>query len=214
MVVTEIEEGFDEAARVMEEIFLGMPGFGTMDPEARKGMEMALDAYRESMPLYKNMVADIVQIKAPLPRGISGFLQALGMWLTGALSSIAGWLVYGAMVLVAVNLLGGAAKLPDFLGMVSLYAVPTLLGLLGALLGLLTSIPILGWLLGALAFLLGLAATIWAVVVYIKAVAVVSGLDTGRAILAVIAPPLVLFVLGVVLAVLFGFWIAFLAAVL
>lgn len=214
MVVTEIEKGFDEAARVMEEIFLGMPGFGAMDPEARKGMEMALDAYRESMPLYKNMVADIVQIKAPLPRGISGFLQALGMWLTGALSSIAGWLVYGAMVLVAVNLLGGAAKLPDFLGMVSLYAVPTLLGLLGALLGLLTSIPILGWLLGALAFLLGLAATIWAVVVYIKAVAVVSGLDTGRAILAVIAPPLVLFVLGVVLAVLFGFWIAFLAAVL
>jgi hypothetical protein len=72
----------------------------------------------------------------------------------------------------------------------------------------------LGWLLGALAFLLGLAAIIWAVVVYIKAVAVASGLDTGRAILAVIAPPAVLFVLALVLAVLFGFWIAFLAAVL
>jgi hypothetical protein len=214
MVVAEIDEGFNVAAEVMENIFLGMPGFGAMDPEAQEGMRMALQAYRESMPLYKNMVADIVQIQAPLPRGISGFLQALGLWLTGALSSIAGWMVYGAMVLVVVNLLGGSAKLPDFLGMVSLYAVPTLLGLLAALLRLFGSVPILGWLLGALAFLLGLAAIIWAVVVYIKAVAVASGLDTGRAILAVIAPPAVLFVLGLVLAVLFGFWIAFLAAVL
>jgi hypothetical protein len=213
-VVTDIEEGFDEASRVMEEIFLNMPGFATMDPEARQGIEMALDAYRESMPLYKNMVADIVQIKAPLPRGIGGFLQALGMWLTGALSSIAGWMVYGAMVLVAVNLLGGSAKLPDFLGMVSLYAVPTLLGVLGALLALFGGIPVLGWLLGAVAFLLGLAATIWAVVVYIKAVAVATGLDAGRAILAAVAPPVVLFVLGLVLAVLFGFWIAFLTAIL
>ena len=164
------------------------------------------------MAANQEMVREITEVRSPLPRGVSGFLQALGTWLSSALASIAGWMIYGVMVLIAVNLLGGGAKLPDFLGMVSLYVVPSLLGVLAALAGTLTSIRYLGVLMGILAFLLGLIALVWTIVVYIKAVAVVSKLDTGRAILAVCAPVLVLFVLGVVVAVAGMVWFGLLVA--
>ena len=44
------------------------------------------------------------------------------------MSAWGGWMLYGVLVLIAANLLGGSAKIPDFLGMIALYAVPALLG--------------------------------------------------------------------------------------
>lgn len=211
-VIGEVEEGFGMAREVMENMMSG-EFFWATDPEFQKGMAAAMDAYDEAMQVNQKMVLEIMQVRSPLPRGIGGFLQAVGMWLSAALASIAGWMVYGVMVLIAVNLLGGGAKLPDFLGMVSLYVVPTLLGLLGALAGALTSIPYLGWLMGILAFLFGLASWVWAIVVYVKAVSVVSNLDGGRAVVAVCAPPVVLFVLAMVVAVGWAAWIAFLVGI-
>jgi hypothetical protein len=133
------------------------------------------------------MVLEISQVEAPLPRGITGLFQALGGWLSRAMAAIGGWLAYGALVLIFVNLLGGSAKLPDFLGMVALYSIPGLLAVL-------QPVPCLGT-------ILALLGTIWAIVVYMKAVSVGADLDTGRAIVAVVAPivvvSLVIFLLGI-----------------
>lgn len=148
--------------------------------------------WRDMTDVMIPMIRDLANVGAPLPRGITGFLNALGSWLSRALAAISGWLLYGALVLIAANLLGGSAKLPDFLGTVALYVVPGLLLLL-------RPVPCVGW-------LLALAGTIWSIVVYIKATSVATDLDAGKAILAVFLPFLALFVLGVVLSALVALW--------
>jgi hypothetical protein len=75
-----------------------------------------------------------------------------------------------------------------------LYVIPGLLGLLGP-------VPCLGGVLG----LIGL---VWSIVVYIKATSVAAGLDTGKAVLAVFAPFIVLLLLGILLAILAIAWLA------
>jgi hypothetical protein len=176
----QIRQGFD-----MQYQF--NPGLRDAPPEVRRMMDQMIDVI---IP----MVSDILETEAPLPRGISGFFTAVGGYLTRVLSALGGWILYGALVLIAVNLLGGGARLPDFLGMASLYVIPGLLGLLAP-------IPCLG-------ILLALIGTIWSIVVYIKAVSVVSGLDTGRSILAVFAPFIAIVLLSVLLAVLAVAWLA------
>jgi hypothetical protein len=154
------------------------------DPEMRQMMEQMMDVV---IPMTK----DLTQVPSPLPRGVRGFFEALGGWLSRALSAIGGWLLYGALVLVVANLLGGSAKLPAFLGTVSLYAIPGLLGLLTSLLGLLGPLSCLGG-------LLGLVAMVWSIVVYVKAV------------VAVFAPCVVLLLVGILLAILVVLWMAIL----
>ena len=77
-------------------------------------------------------------------------------------------------MLIGVRLLGGKAKLPVFLGSVALYIVPGLLAIL-------QPVPCLG-------ILLAFVGTVWSIVVYMKATSVVTGLDAGRSIVAVVAP--------------------------
>lgn len=156
------------------------------DPKAREMVEGSIDAV-------VGMVTDIMAIRPPLPRGIGGFLTALGSWLTRAAGAIGGWLFYGALVLLCVNLLGGGATLREFYGTAALYAVPGLLALL-------QPVPCVG-------SLLALAGTIWSIVVYIKATSVVSGLDGGRATVAVLAPAVVLVLAGLLLGLLAVLWL-------
>ena len=179
----QVEEGM---RRGFQESLRWNLGWQAMDPKMRKMAE-------EQMDVIVEMVTDMVRIGTPLPRGVSGFFEALGAFLSRAPGALAGWLFYGALVLVAVNLLGGAARLPDFLGSVSLYVIPGLLGLLGW-------IPCLGP-------LLGLAAWIWGVVMYVKAVSVASDLDTGRSVLATFAPAVVILALGLALTTLWIVWL-------
>ncbi len=175
----EIDEAFEQQLR-------WNPAWQEMEPEVRRMMD-------EMMDLIVPMVTDLAEIESPLPRGLVGFFGALGGWLSRGLAALGGWLFYGALVLVAVNLLGGSAKLPDFLGMVSLYVIPGLLGLLAR-------VPCVGALLG----LIGL---IWSVVVYVKAVSVASGLDGAKSVLAVFAPFVALLLLGILLAILAIMWL-------
>jgi hypothetical protein len=161
-----------------------LPFYG--DPEVQDMMEGMMDVM---VP----MVTEITQIRSPLPKGITGFFQTLGEWLSRAFAAIGGWLFYGALVLIFVNLLGGTAKLPDFYGMVALYAVPGLLALLNP-------IPCLGP-------ILALVGAIWSIVVYIKATSVASGLDGGRAIVAVVAPFFAITLLAILVSVLAFLWL-------
>jgi hypothetical protein len=180
--VVGIEEAIEQS---MEMQYRFNPGF--QDPEIRAMIE-------GTMGVVTDMLADIFTIESPLPRPVSGFFQSFGSYLSRVLAALGGWMLYGALVLVVVNLLGGSAKLPDFLGMVSLYSIPGLLGLLGP-------IPCLG-------ALLVLAGTIWSIVVYVKAVSAASDLDTGKSVLAVFAPFIVLFLLALVLGSIMVVWIA------
>jgi len=158
-----------------------------MDPAFQKAWEGMMDVM---IPMFR----DLSEIKTPLPRGIVGFLDAVGSWLARAVAAIGGWLFYGALVLIGVRLLGGKVKLPVFLGSVALYIIPGLLAVL-------QPIPCLG-------FLLALIGTVWSIVVYIKATSVVTGLDAGRAIVAVVAPFFIITLLGSLLLVLTIFWFA------
>lgn len=181
--VAEIKAEIDES---MDLQFRWNPAWQDMDPQAREMMERMMDVI---VP----MVTDLANIESPLPRGVSGFFQALGAYLSGVLGALGGWMFYGALVLVVVNLLGGSAKLPHFLGTISLYAIPGLLGLLA-------KIP---WVGGCL----GLLATIWSIAVYIKAVSVASDLDIGKSILAVFAPFIFFLLLGILVAILGIIWL-------
>jgi hypothetical protein len=159
------------------------------DPETRQMVEDMIDVV---VP----MVTDLVRIESPLPQGIVGFFSATTGWLSRALTAIGGFLFYGALVLIFVNLLGGSAKLGDFYGMAALYVIPGLLTLL-------SPIPCLGallWFIGA----------IWSIVVYIKATAVAAELDGGRAVLVVVAPFFALILLGVVVSMAVFLWVWFL----
>ena len=180
--VAQIEEAMEES---FEQSFRWNPVWQGMDPEVREKVD-------KQIKVFVDMVTDIARIKAPLPRAASGFFEAVGAFLSRVPSALAGWLFYGALVLIAVNLLGGSAKLPDFLGMVSLYAVPGLLGLLGW-------IPCLGP-------ILGLVGLIWSIVIYVKAVSVASDLDIGKSLLAVLAPAIIILLLGILLTILVVFW--------
>lgn len=161
------------------------------DPEVREMMDDMVDVI---LP----MVADLSDVSTPLPRGINGFFTAVSGWLSravnGSIWSLLYWMAYGALMLIVVNLLGGSAKLTDFLGMTSLYVIPGLLLLLGW-------VPCVGLLL----VLIGL---IWSAIVCWKAVAVASGLDGGKALVALLAPVVVIVLLGMVMAALWFAWFA------
>jgi hypothetical protein len=158
-----------------------------MGPEFRKFWEGMMDVM---FP----MMRELSEIKAPLPQGIVGFLNAVGGWLARSVAAIGGWLFYGALVLIAVRLLGGKAKLPVFLGTVAVYIVPGLLAIL-------QPIPCLG-------LVLALVGTVWSIVVYMKATSVVTGLDAGRSIVAVVAPIVVITALSILIFGLAVVWFA------
>ncbi len=176
----QIRQGFEMSSRFN-------PAMQDLPPEVQEMMDGIIEVI---VP----MVSDLSQIEAPLPRGISGLFQATGAYLSRVLAALGGWLFYGVLVLIAANLLGGSAKLPHFLGMVSLYIIPGLLAVL-------RPVPCLGG-------LLALVGTIWSIVVYIKAVSVATDLDAGRSILAVLAPFIVMFLLGILLSVMGVAWLA------
>jgi hypothetical protein len=158
-----------------------------LDPEFQEFWEGMVDVM---VP----MIRDLSEVQAPLPRGIVGFFNSFGVWLSRALTAIGGWIFYGVLVLLFVNLLGGSAKLPAFLGTVALYIVPGLLVLFGP-------IPCIGWVLVFIG-------TVWSIVVYMKATSIAGNLDTGRTILAVLAPAFSIIVLGFVMLALVGLWFA------
>ena len=83
MVIDDIEEGFAMSREVMENMMFG-GYFGATDPEFQEGMSVAMEAYEETMEANRQMIRAIMQVQSPLPRGVGGFLQAVGMWLSGA----------------------------------------------------------------------------------------------------------------------------------
>ena len=129
----------------------------------------------------------IARLPTPLPKPLGALLTALGAFLSRPLARMAAWLAYGIWVLLFARLLGGRATAAQMLGCTALYAVPHVFDIL-------SPVPCLG-------ALIGLATAIWGIVIYVKALAVASGLGTGKAILAAILPALLQVALVVLLVI-------------
>lgn len=122
-----------------------------------------------------------------LPGWLAALLSALGEWVNWPLSWLTIWLVYGLGILAVSKLLGATGVTLQRFYAATAYAYTPLL------LTALTPIPCVG----ALA---GFVAVAWMGVMYIHAVYVVTRLDIGRAILAVVIPAAVAVLVGIVMA--------------
>ena len=109
-----------------------------------------------------------------LPAWLAAGLSSFGAWITWSLRWLAVWIIYGSGALTAAHMLGSTATLQRFYAATSYAAVPLLL------VGL-APIPCVGTIAGVIGL-------VWAAVVYIFAARIVTGLDTGRTILAVVLP--------------------------
>ncbi len=129
-------------------------------------------------------IAEVAVETTPAPKPVVDFFQALGRWLSYPFGWISTWMLYGVVTLVFAKLLGGTATIREMLAATSLVAVPHLLDAF-------SFIPYIGSLVGLIAF-------VWGVAIYVKGTAVANRFDLGRAILAIVAPFIILFVLMVI----------------
>ncbi len=175
------------ARQARVEAFLSDP-IGSLLGPAAAFVEIPEDVQQsiiENMKPWANTVAQFNSLSLPFPRFIKVILEALGDFTSTILSDMGSWMLYAVLVLLFAKWLGGKANIQTMLGTTALFMVPHILNVL-------SFIPILG-------LLLGLVATIWGLIIYIKAVSIVNELPTGKAILAVILPILASIVLVIVL---------------
>lgn len=132
--------------------------------------------------LFADAAQSIAGLEPWLPIWQAAGLSALGHWLSWPLQWLAIWIVYGVAVLAVSHLFGARTTLQHFFAGTSYACLPLLLLAL-------IPIPFLGG-------LAALVAAIWALIVYVLAVETVSDFDIGRAIVSVLAPGVIVAVLG------------------
>jgi hypothetical protein len=122
---------------------------------------------------------------AVLPPWLAALLSTIGAWINWPLRWLAWWIVYGTATLLVAKVWGAPTTLQRFFALTSYAAAPLVLTTLGP-------IPCLG----ALA---QIVAWVWAIAVYVTGVRVVTGLDWGRAAVAVLLPAAIASLVGIVL---------------
>lgn len=110
------------------------------------------------------------------PWWLTGKLLSVGPWVNTPLRLLTWWLVYGLLVLLVAKVLGAGTTLPRFYAATAYAVLPLLLTILQPMAWLGPALTLVGW--------------VAAVVLYARAVRVVSGLDWGRTGLSVAAPVL------------------------
>jgi hypothetical protein len=110
-----------------------------------------------------------------------------------ALNAIVVWLVWSFVVLVVGRLLGGTADFGEVMRTLAFARTP-------AILYLFSSIPILGG-------FASLAAWIWTWLATVVAVREAMDFDTGRAVITVVLPTIILIIVAGLAALVFGLWI-------
>jgi len=164
--------------REMSQLFASAPELGPDAGEVAEGWLSGMDFMIE--------IGDGMQrLPRALPRPAEQIFRAIGGLVSSPMSRLGAWMFFSLIVFVVAKLLGGKATVQEMLGTSALYMVPHIAGVL-------SPIPYLNtvaW----------LVATVWGIVIYVKATAVANELDTGRALLAVFLPVLVPMFLAVVL---------------
>ena len=111
------------------------------------------------------------------PAWIAAGLNALGAWISLPMRLLALWIVYGLLVLLAAKLLGAGTTLPRLYAALGYAALPALLLILWPL-------PVVGLVVAPLVIVLALVAAQ-------RAVRAATGLDSVRALMALLLPPVV-----------------------
>lgn len=169
-------EQADEVKQQIEDTFQQVQQFMPQDDQFRQAF---LDEFMENFESGLGIGVAIDSIKTPLPRGVAGFFESLGAWITQTLAHLGAWLAYGIWVLLFAKLLGGNGGVDRFFGLTALYAIPNILAIFG---------PI-----QCIGGLVGLVGWIWGVAIYVKAVQVTQRMSAGKAIVAVFLPAAILF---------------------
>ena len=112
-----------------------------------------------------------------LPKSVGRVLRDMGAFLSLPFGRLAGWMGYTLWAMLVAKLLGGRATVSQTLGATVLYAVPHALDILDF-------VPCLGP-------TLGVAATVWGIAIYVKAMAVANDFSIGRAVTATVVPALI-----------------------
>ncbi len=180
--MAEVQQGMRQALEMMRSF--GAFGGG---PEAEEFWQIFMKNFEAGIAIGER-VTDVVVDTTPAPQPVVDLFQALGQWISYPFGWVSTWMFYGALTLVFAKLLGGVATIREMLATTSLVAVPHLLDAFGF-------IPYVGFLVGVIAFF-------WGLLVYVKGTAIANRFDTGRAVLAIVAPFIVLFAL-IMLLVLF-----------
>ena len=129
--------------------------------------------------------ATLAGLEPRLPGPLAAGLSAFGVWLNGPLNWLTLWIVYGLAVLLVSKLLGATTTLQHFYAATSYAYLPLLL------LGL-RPIPCLGT-------IASLIAVVWALVLYVQAVQLITRLDLGRSVLSVLLPLAAVALVGILL---------------
>lgn len=140
---------------------------GTMDQPADATSSLPWLAWEETLK-------SIAGLEPRLPGWLAAGLSALGVWINQPLTWLTYWLVYGLGILLVCKLLGATTTLQRFYAVTSYAYLPLLLTML-------QPIPYLGP-------LAALVAIVWTFVLYVRIVQLLTGLNTGRAVLSVLLP--------------------------
>jgi hypothetical protein len=126
------------------------------------------------------------------PAWIAAGLSSLGAWISLPLQLMAIWITYGLFVLLVARLLGATPTLTlqRFYAATGYAFLPLMLTMLAPL--------------ACVGTIAGLAAWLWSFLLYVATVRFVAGVDTGRAVVAVLTPAAV-FLLAWLLLLSFGF---------
>ncbi len=178
--------GVEEADQFRQEFQRSMELWQQSMPQQDEFSQQFMEQFFDNFESGFRIGASIDSLETPLPRGLARWFQALGGWVTGALGHLGGFLAYAVWVLLFARLMGGNGGVDRFLGLAALFAIPNLLSIF-------SPIPCVGPFLAFIGWL-------WGVAVYVKAVQVSQRLDTGKALLAVILPALILAVLALIVA--------------
>jgi hypothetical protein len=147
---------------------------GEVDPEIEK---MILDNLKAGFKIAE----DVAKVPTPLPWPWGSIFEFLGRMASVPFAWLSSLILYGIFVHIFSRALGGQASVGQFFGSVALARAPHLISILHF-------IPSVGPLLGVLA-------AIWGFLIYIHGTAVSQRFGHGRALLAVLLPIIVPFLL-------------------
>lgn len=184
-VTTSPAQEIAEVQQGMQEVFETMRQFGAFGagPEAEEFWRIFMQNFEAGLEIGRR-VGEAVEQTTPAPSAVVDLFEALGQWISYPFGWVSTWMFYGVLTLLFAKLLGGVATIREMLATTSFVAVPHLLDALNF-------IPYLGSLIGLIAFFWGLA-------IYVKGTAIANRFDNGRALLAILAPFIVLFVLIII----------------
>lgn len=167
----------EQADKVKQEFQQGFEQWQQFMPQGDEFTTQFLNEFMQNFEQGLNIGVKIDSIPRPLPRGIAGFFESLGAWITRTLAHLGSWLFYAIWVLLFAKLLGGNGGVDRFLGLTALYAVPNLLGIFSPIACIGPLLALVGW--------------IWGVAVFVRGVQVSQRFTAGKAILATILPALI-----------------------